>query len=151
MEHTVVIKDTLQERVDDTISEVREALYGHFENNPTLYGSPPFATPSFELLDFVIGLNSIIARNIPTQDHEVRGLWYLYSMELEKSYELYQDDANYWKDRGVVALFSYIKEQVSVWYAKNDESPRPSPRRQTTASRHMFQNPASHFPNVYSS
>jgi hypothetical protein len=121
MKRTVEIEDTLQERVDSAISDVRTELENYLEQNPDTDKCPDWGND----LDYSGALHEIIDGSVPIYTHEIDATFYLYGSEIEQAF----DDAGIgdkndegwpsgWK---AAAIYCYIDQKVQEWFSENAE------------------------------
>ena len=112
---TVVIDDTLQERVNDAIEELEELLMDYLNENPDTYETPDLGND----LDYDGRFHEIVDGSVPIYTHEIDDTWYLYGNELEEAYESAGVGDNPKENDGMAAIYFYIMQECSDWYYKN--------------------------------
>ena len=115
MKRNIEIDDTLQENVDNAISEVREELERYLEENK------PDSLPDLGDLDYSGAIHEIVDGCVPIYTKEIEDTWYLYANELEKAYEDAGVGENPRENNGMAAIYYYIEQQVYLWYASEAE------------------------------
>lgn len=115
MKHTVEINDTLQERVDDAIEMVRDALNDHLKENK------PDRCPDLSDLDYSGTIHEIVDGSVPIYTKEIEDLWYLYKREFIEAYENAGVGTNPMENEGMSAIYFYIYDQVVDWYRTNSD------------------------------
>ena len=123
MKRTIEINDTLDERVESALDDVKQELLDYLEANPDTDELPCLNND----LDYSGAIHEIIDGSVPIYTGELEDTWYLYSNELERAL----DDAGLYSpaDLGRLdneqkiqsAIYCYIQEKVNEWY--NDEAP----------------------------
>lgn len=114
MKRTIEIDDTLQERVDSAIEDVKRELLNYLDENE------PDETPDLgNDLDYSGAIHEIIDVAVPIYTHQIKTAWFLYGSELEQAYENAGVGDNPMENDGMAALYYYIHEQVSKWYSDN--------------------------------
>lgn len=122
MKRTIEIEDTLQERVDSAIDDVKQELLNFLEANPDFDGVPCINND----LDYSGAIHEIIDGSVPIYTHEINSTMFLHGSEIEQAF----DDAGLgtrddFKDSPLgwqgAAIYCYIQEQVNDWYHNNAE------------------------------
>lgn len=120
MKRTIEIEDTLQERVDSAIEDVKQELLNFLESNPDFDGVPCINND----LDYSGAIHEIIDVSVPIYTHEIDSTMFLYGSEIEEAF----DNAGFgthddfkscplgWQG---AAIYCYIQEQVNDWYQNN--------------------------------
>jgi len=109
------IEDSLQERIDSAIEEVKEYLLEYLNENPDTEETPCINND----LDYSGSIHEIVDSSIPIYTSEIKDTWYLHSEELEESYENAGVGSNPRENDGMAAIYFYIMEQVQEWYQSN--------------------------------
>lgn len=108
---TIEIEDSLQDRVDSAIEEVKSLLKSYVERNQ------PDELPCLSNdLDYSGDVHAIIDSAVPVYTHEIDATWYLHGRKLEEAYETCGIGTNPRENDGKVAIFCYIEQKVSEWY-----------------------------------
>lgn len=114
MKRTIEIEDTLQDRVDSAISDVRELLLNYLNENE------PDELPDLgNDLDYSGAVHEIVDGAVPIYTHEIKTAWYLYGSDLEGAYQEAGVGDNPMENDGMAAIYYYIHQEVCNWY--NDE------------------------------
>jgi hypothetical protein len=114
---TIEIDDTLEERVDSAIEDVKQALLDYLEQNPDTYKVPDLGND----LDYSGAIHEIVDGAVPIYTKEIEDTWYLYGNELEESYENAGVGDNPRENYGMAAIYYYISDKVYEWYRDNAE------------------------------
>jgi hypothetical protein len=116
MKRTIEINDTLTERSDSAIADVKEQLLAYLDKNK------PDSLPCLNNdLDYSGSIHEIVDGSVPVYTNEIRDIWYLYASELEEAYENAGVGENPRENDGMAAIYFYIMEQVQEWYSDNAE------------------------------
>lgn len=115
IKRTVEIDDTLQERVDSAIDDVRAELMSYLEQNPDTDETPDLGND----LDYSGAIHEIVDGSVPIYTKEIEDTWYLYASELEEAYDNAGFGNNPRDNNGMVAIYCYIQEKVNDWYHSN--------------------------------
>jgi hypothetical protein len=113
---TIEINDTLQERVDSAIEDVKNELIEYLNEN----GSEDVPCINNDL-DYSGSIHEIVDGSVPVYTREINDTWYLYGSELEEAYENAGIGDNPRENNGMAAIYCYIMEQVQDWYHANAE------------------------------
>jgi hypothetical protein len=117
---TIEIEDTLQDRVDSAIEDVKSELIRYCDDNE------PDKLPDLgNDLDYSGAIHEIIDGSVPIYNNEIRDIFYLHGSEVEEAFDNAgfdsKDDKDWpcgWKP---AAIYSYIQEQVHEWYNDHAE------------------------------
>jgi len=117
---TIEIEDTLQERVDSAIEDVKTELISYCDENE------PDKLPDLgNDLDYSGTIHEIVDGSVPIYNNEIRDIFYLHGSEVEEAFDNAgfdsKDDKDWplgWKP---AAIYSYIQEQVHEWYNDHAE------------------------------
>lgn len=119
MKHTVEMDDTLQERVDGAIEEVKDALIEYLDENPDTDETPDFGND----LDYAGRIHEIVDGSVPVCYSEIDAIMYLHGDEVEQAFDNAgigeKNDAVWpcgWK---AAAIYCYIEQEVNEWYGEN--------------------------------
>lgn len=112
----VEIRDTLEERTETAIENVKSELISYLEQNPT------HSMPDMGKLDYSGTIREIIDGAVSIHTREIEDTWYLYAAELEEAYEDAGIGSNPRENNGRTAIFCYIEAKVSEWYAREAET-----------------------------
>jgi hypothetical protein len=111
MKRQIEIDDTLDERVDSAIDEVKKELMSYLDLNK------PDELPCLNNdLDYGGAIHEIIDSSVPIYTKEIEDTWYLYSNELEEAYDNAGCGDNPRENDGMSAIYFYIAEKVNEWY-----------------------------------
>ena len=114
MQRTINIEDTLPDRLETVIGEVKEELLHYLEESepdtlPDLHGD----------LDYSGGFHEIVDSSVPIYTNEIRDTWYLHGGELEEAYENAGVGNNPRENDGMSAIYFWLSEKASEWYHEN--------------------------------
>jgi hypothetical protein len=117
MERTITVNDTLRERVESAIEDVKNELLNYLKENPDTDEVPDLGND----LDYSGAIHEIVDGSVPVYTHEIDTIHFLYGSEVEQAWENAgtgeERDEN-WK---AVAIYYYIDQEVSEWYSENAE------------------------------
>jgi len=115
MKRTIEIEDTLEDRVDRAISDVKECLLTYCADND------PDELPDLgNDLDYSGSIHEIVDGSVPIYTHEIKTAWFLHGSDLESAYEDAGAGENPMENDGMAAIYFYIHQRVCSWY--NDEA-----------------------------
>lgn len=117
MKRTIEIEDTLQDRIDSAIDDVKQELLNYLEANPDTDETPCISND----LDYSGAIHEIIDGSVPIYTREINDTMYLYGSEIEQAF----DDAGIGEksDGGfpmgwhAAAIYCYIEQKVHEWYS----------------------------------
>jgi hypothetical protein len=117
---TIEIEDTLQERVDSAIEDVKDELLRYCDDNE------PDKLPDLgNDLDYSGTIHEIVDGSVPIYNNEIRDIFYLHGSEVEEAFDNAGFDSKEDKDWPLgwkpAAIYSYIQEQVHEWYNDHAE------------------------------
>jgi hypothetical protein len=116
MKKTIEIEDSLQERVDSAIDDVKEELKRYVAENK------PDRLPCISNdLDYSGAIHEIVDGSVPVYTKEIQDTWYLHKSELEEAYENAGVGDNPTENDGMSAIYFYILEKVYEWYQEEAE------------------------------
>jgi hypothetical protein len=116
MKRTIEINDTLPDRTESAIADVKAELLRYLEENK------PDSLPCLNNdLDYSGAIHEIVDGSVPIYTNEIRDAWYLYGSELEEAYENAGVGDNPRENDGMAAIYFYLMEQVQEWYSDNAE------------------------------
>lgn len=111
----IEIDDTLQDRVNSAIENVKAELLSFLDENPDTDSYPDLGND----LDYSGAIHEIVDGSVPIYTKEIDDTMYLHGDKIEKAF----DDAGIgsrddewpmgWKP---AAIYCYIQEQVNEWY-----------------------------------
>ena len=113
MKRTIEIDDTLADRVESAIDELRDALLRHCAEN-SCDEAPNIDVFGYQLHEIAYGA-------VPASYSELRGIWYLYEWELLAAYKNAGIGDNPRENDGMAAIYCYILRQCEEWYEDNAE------------------------------
>lgn len=110
----IEIEDTLEERTQEAINEVKDLLIDYLEENK------PDDLPCLNNdLDYNGSIHEIIDSSVPIYTKEIEDTWYLHKSELEEAYENAGFGDNPLEGNGMTAIYCYISDAVNSWYCDN--------------------------------
>jgi len=116
MKQQIEIEDTLQERVESAIDDVRSELLNYLSENK------PDSLPCLNNdLDYSGSIHEIVDGSVPIYTKEIQDTWYLHGSKLEDAYENAGCGNNPRENDGMAAIYYYIHEQVCRWYENEAE------------------------------
>jgi len=115
MKRKVEIEDTLDERAQGAIDEVKDLLTQYLDENPETEECPNMGND----LDYSGSVHEIIDGSVPIYTSEIEDTWYLYANELEEAYTNAGFGSNPRENNGMAAIYCYIEEKVNEWYYNN--------------------------------
>jgi len=116
MKKTIEIEDTLQERTNDAIEEVKQELLNYLQENK------PDSLPCLNNdLDYSGAIHEIVDGWVPIYTKEIEDTWYLHASDLEGAYEIAGVGDNPRENDGMAAIYFYIMDKVQEWYSDNAE------------------------------
>ena len=115
---TVEIEDTLRERTDGAIEEVKDAVTEWLDANPDADKAPCWSND----LDYSGRMSEIIDGSVPVYCSEIEATWYLHSDLLESAYDDAGIGNNMRENSGMVAIYCYIEQKASEWYYENKDA-----------------------------
>lgn len=115
----VEIDDTLQDRVDSAIEDVKQELLRYLNENPDTDETPDLGND----LDYSGSIHEIVDGSVPIYTKEIDDTFYLYGSEIEQAFDDAgigsKDDKGWpmgWKP---AAIYQYIEQKVQEWYSTN--------------------------------
>ncbi len=117
MKRTIEIDDTLDNRVECAIDEVKAELENYLNNNPNTDSVPCLNND----LDYSGAIHSIVDSSVPVYTHEIKTAWFLHGSELEEAYENAGVGENPMENDGMAAIYFYIMDKVQEWYRDEAE------------------------------
>ena len=120
MKRTVELNDTLRDRVDSAIADVKTELENYLKENPDTKETPDLSND----LDYSGAIHEIIDSSVPIYTHEIKTAMFLYGTEIEQAFDdagLGSRDGKWPMGWEAAAIYCYIQEQVNEWYQDNAE------------------------------
>jgi len=111
----IQVEDTLPDRVEVAISEVKEELIKYLNENE------PDSCPDLNDLDCSGAIHEIVDGCVPIYTHEINTAWYLHGQEIEAAYENAGVGNNPRENDGMAAIYFYIHQEVCEWFSNNAE------------------------------
>lgn len=118
MKRTIEIEDTLQERVDSAIEDVKQELLNYLEENKDTDELPCLNND----LDYSGAIHEIVDGSVPIYTHEIKSTMYLHGSEINRAFDdagLGTRDDKWPMGWEAAAIYCYIMEQVQEWYNDN--------------------------------
>lgn len=115
MKRTIEIEDSLSERVDSAIEDVKDCLLQYLKDNPDTDSLPCLNND----LDYSGSIHEIVDSSVPIYTSEIESTWFLHGSELEEAYENAGFGDNPRERHGMVAIYCYIMDKVQEWYSDN--------------------------------
>lgn len=113
---TIEIEDSLQDRVDAAIEEVKALLASYVRREK------PDELPCLNNdLDYSGDVHTIVDSAVPIYTHEIDATWYLHGRDLEEAYETCGIGQNPRENDGKAAIYCYIEQKVAEWYYEKAE------------------------------
>lgn len=119
MKRNIEIDDTLPDRVQGAIDDVRQCLIDYLNENPDTDKTPCISND----LDYSGTVHEIIDGSVPIYTKEIEDTFYLYGSECEQAFDDAgigeKDDSKWpmgWKP---AAIYCYIEQKVHEWYRSN--------------------------------
>lgn len=103
---TAEINDTLDERLECAIDELKENLLAYFEENKEIPRDIDQVCDSHELADSAV----------PCYTSEIDDIWYLNKSSLIEAYEDAGLGDNSMENDGMAAIYAYISQGIHIWY-----------------------------------
>lgn len=112
---TIEIEDTLQDRVDSAIEDVKSELIRYCDDNE------PDKLPDLgNDLDYSGTIHEIVDGSVPIYNNEIRDIFYLHGRDVEAAFDDAgigsKEDGGWPSGWRPAAIYSYIEEQVHEWY-----------------------------------
>ena len=117
MKRTIEIEDTLQERIDISCEETKDAVIEWLNDNPESTEAPCL----YNDIDYDGQLSELIDSNVPIYTYDIKCLWFCHDTELEEAYENHGLDNNPRENDGMVAIYCLIIDAVGEWYEDNKD------------------------------
>ncbi len=108
----IEIEDSLDERVESAIDDVRQELLNYLKDNPDTDELPDLGND----LDYSGAIHEIVDGSVPIYTSEIGDTWYLHAWELEEAYENAGVGENPRENDGMAAIYYYIYDKVYEWY-----------------------------------
>ena len=112
MKRNIEIEDTLPDRVESAIEDVKNELLEYLKEYPD-------ETPDLNKLDKAGAIHSIVDSSVPIYTHEIDTAWYLHKYELTEAYENAGVGDNPLENNGMAAIYYYIWDKMVEWYKNN--------------------------------
>jgi hypothetical protein len=111
----IEVEDTLPDRVEVAISEVKEELIKYLNENE------PDSCPDINDLDYSGAIHEIVDGCVPIYTHEINTAWYLHGQEIEQAHFDAGVGDNPRENDGMAAIYYYIHQEVCEWFTNNAE------------------------------
>lgn len=115
MKRQIEIEDSMQDRVDSAIEDVKQELLNFLKENADRDEVPDLGND----LDYSGAIHEIVDGSVPIYTHEIEATWFLYGSELEAAYESAGCGDNPRENNGMAAIYFYIHDKVNEWYNDN--------------------------------
>lgn len=112
MKRTIEIEDTLDDRAQGAIDEVRDALLEYLKENPDTDTLPDIGD-----LDDRGTIHEIVDGSVPVYTYEIKTAWFLHGPAIEEAYENAGVGDNPMENDGMAAIYYYIHDAVNEWYS----------------------------------
>lgn len=116
MKRTIEIDDTLQETVDQAISELKDCIRDYIFDNIDI-DSLCLSND----IDYDGRFHEIVDGCVPIYTDEIDGLWYLYKHEFVEAFENAGVDGDSRDNNGMVAIYYYIEQKCWDWWHENTD------------------------------
>jgi len=116
MKRIVEINDTLDERVDSAIHDVKNELSTYLDLN-----APDRLPDLWNDLDYNGSIHEIVDSCVPVYHKEVEDLWYLHKNDFIEAYEDAGVGNNPMENNGTAAIYYYLQQEINSWYRDNAE------------------------------
>ena len=113
----IEIEDSLEERVNSAIEDVKAELLSFLDQNPDTDKVPCINND----LDYSGAIHEIVDGSVPIYTKEIEDTWYLHGSKLEEAYENAGVGDNPRENNGMAAIYFYIMDKVQEWYSQNAE------------------------------
>jgi len=120
MERTITIEDTLNERAQSAIDEVRDYLLEYLADNTNTEELPCISND----LDYSGRVHEIIDGSVPIYTSEINDTMYLHGNEVEEVFDdagIGDRDAGWPMGWKAAAIYCYLERQVHEWYSDHAE------------------------------
>ena len=120
MKRTIELEDTLQQRVDSAIEDVKAELLRHCDENE------PDALPDLgNDLNYSGAIDEIIDGSVPISTHEIKTVMFLHGDDVEDAFDNAgigeKTDEGWPSGWHAAAIYCYIEQQVGEWYSTEAE------------------------------
>ena len=118
MKRTVELNDTLQDRVDSAIADVKTELENYLKENPDTEETPDLGNDP----DYSGAIHQIVDGSVPIYTHEIKTAMFLHGTEIEQAFDdagLGSRDDDWPMGWEAAAIYCYIEQQVNKWYHDN--------------------------------
>lgn len=111
--------DTLQDRVDGAIEEVKKYLLEYLKENPDTDKTPCLNND----LDYSGVIHEIIDGAVPIYAQEIKDVFYLHGSDVEEAFDAAgigtREDKGWPSGWKAAAIYCYIEQEVNRWYHDN--------------------------------
>lgn len=111
MKRTIEVNDTLEERTQSAINDVKQELLDYLKREDDIEVLPDLGD-----LDYSGAIHQIVDGSVPIYNSEIADMWYLHGSELEEAYENAGVGENPRENSGMAAIYYYIDNKVGEWY-----------------------------------
>lgn len=112
MKTTVELDDTLPDRIESVIDDVKAELIRYLDDNK------PDSLPDLSNdLDYSGAIHEIADGAVPIYTYEIKTAWFLHGPDLEEAYDNAGVGENPMENNGMAAIYFYIMDAINEWYA----------------------------------
>ena len=115
MKRTIEIDDTLEDRIDSAIVDVKDTLEEYLKDNPDTDSVPCISND----LDYSGAIHEIVDSSVPVYTKEIEDIWFMHKRELLEAYELAGIGTNPQENDGMTAIYCLIDHKIREWYDAN--------------------------------
>ena len=115
MKRTIEIDDTLEDRIDSAIVDVKDTLEEYLKDNPDTDSVPCISND----LDYSGAIHEIVDSSVPVYTKEIEDIWYMHKRELLEAYEWAGIGTNPQENDGMTAIYCLIDHKIREWYDAN--------------------------------
>jgi hypothetical protein len=109
----VEINDTLPDRVESAVDELKELLKDYVKENNCE------SLPDLSDIDYDGRVHELVDGCVPVYTKEIDDIWYLHKNKLVGAYEDAGIGDNPLENDGMSAIYCYIDNEVREWYQDN--------------------------------
>ena len=117
MKRPIEVNDSLPDRVDSAIEDVKAELLRYCQENE------PDSLPDLrDDLDYSGAIHEIVDGAVPIYTHEIKTAWFLHWSDIESDYKDAGVGENPMDNDGMAAIYFYIDARVREWYDSEAEA-----------------------------
>ncbi len=116
MKRIIEVNDTLDDRVNSAIEDVKNTLTKYLDAN-----TPSSCPDLWNDLDYNGSIHEIVDSAVPIYTNEIKDLWYLYKNDFIQAYEDAGVGDNPMQNDGMAAIYFYLQQEINSWYRDNAE------------------------------